>query len=768
MHDTWTWSAPDFPPIRMRPVEPCADGPLLHQWLSHPRSHWWQMTHLGVADVIGTYRDLAADPHQDAWLGLVDGVPLFLVETYDPLGPLGRWYAHVTGDLGMHLLVAPPEGPPVPGLTDRVMAATLRLCFDHLGASRVVVEPDVRNLAVHGKNAAAGFVAEGPVELPEKTALLSTLSATAFRASRLGQLGIPRRLRIDHLDPVLTARAHRLIVAKTLGEFAHEFLIEPEALTEDRYRLTTPSAQWTWTARRHQLNHWDVDPDSIERTGHTPVEAGRLITELAGPLGIAPGVLPHYLEELNATVAARALTLGPDRPTAWELVNADLPTVESAMAEGHPCFVATNGRTGFTQRDHRAYAPERGRVAAPFWVGVRREVGQFRHTAAESFEEARLRALGPELIGLLEAELTDRGLDPADHHLLPVHPWQWERHLGTTFAPDVARGDLVPLCSDPVPHRPQQSIRTWLPLDGRPYVKMALGIQNMGFVRGLSPAYLRVTPAINDYVAGVVRNDPELRGFDVLTEFASIGYVGDDFHRLGDANSHTKLLAALWRENPLPRLGRGERAITMAALLHRDARGRALCPELVRASGLPARTWLRSLLTVTLRPVLHLLAHHRLAFMPHGENVILRLADQAPVGAWLKDIGEEAALLDAELPLPAEIERIRCVVDDVEAARVIFTDVFDGFLRFLGALWDREGLLPATAFWDEVADVIGDYVAAHPEAERLDLFADSFEHTCLNRLQLRDPSRMVDLADQPGSLIRVGRLVNPIARVPVR
>ncbi len=61
-----------------------------------------------------------ADPHQDAWLGRVDGAPAFLVETYDParvtLADVPAAAALLEpGDVGMHLLVAPPPGPRAAG-----------------------------------------------------------------------------------------------------------------------------------------------------------------------------------------------------------------------------------------------------------------------------------------------------------------------------------------------------------------------------------------------------------------------------------------------------------------------------------------------------------------------------------------------------------------------------------------------------------------------------------------------------------------------------
>src|SRR5690606_235907 len=150
--------------LSLEPVDPVRDAALVQGWLAHPRSAFWQLGHLDVDGVRAYLAGVGADPHQDAWLGRVDGVPAFLVETYDParvtLADVPAAVALLEpGDVGMHLLVAPPDGPARRGFTSAVMGAVVRFCLDPAGcgARRVVVEPDVRNTAVAAKNAAAGF-----------------------------------------------------------------------------------------------------------------------------------------------------------------------------------------------------------------------------------------------------------------------------------------------------------------------------------------------------------------------------------------------------------------------------------------------------------------------------------------------------------------------------------------------------------------------------------------------------------------------------------
>lgn len=582
-----------------------------------------------------------------------------------------------------------------------------------------------------------------------------------------------------HLEPAAMARAHRHVLTKALSEFAHERLVAPapaegpaDALGRTPWSLTTaPGVTYRFAARVLPLEHWDVDPASVTRTvGGTdaPLDALALVDELQTGLGIPDSLLGTYLEEVGATLAGAAWKLHHRRADARELARADLQTVERSMTEGHPAFVANNGRIGFGLADSAAYAPEAGTPVRLLWVAARRE-----HThlaCGAGVDEGQLYAgqLGDRQLGRFAGRLRSLGLDPADYLYVPVHPWQWEHRLAVTFAADVGRRDLVPLGYGEDRYQAQQSIRTFFDLDrpDRHYVKTALAIQNMGFLRGLSPAYMRATPAINDWVAGVVAGDPELAGFGVLRELASVGYTGDVYHRMaarGVRSPYQRMVAALWRESPVPRLAPGERAMTMAALLHRDAEGRSLAGALVADSGLHPAQWLRRYLDAYLRPVLHCLLAHDLAFMPHGENVILVLEGGTPVRALMKDIGEEAAVF-GDRPLPPEVERVRVDLPDDVRLLSVFTDVFDGFLRYLAAVLDTDGLLPARDVWRCVAECLLAHRDAHPGLhERFDLFAPEFAHSCLNRLQLRNTLQMVDLADQASSLQYAGTLANPVA-----
>lgn len=589
---------------------------------------------------------------------------------------------------------------------------------------------------------------------------------------------------VAHLTPEHWDRANRLLVAKALAEFSHERLVTPEPLGEGWYgvRSDNGAVEYRFAAAVRMLDHWQIDADSISRLrqgGTLPLDALELVLDLRAALGLVGPALPAYLEEISSTLASSAFKLSRPAPPATELASAGFQLVEAAMAEGHPCFVANSGRVGYDAAEFHAYAPEAASPVRLLWLAARRDRSTFTCCGDLDYDRLIGSELSPEDLDRFGRATTGLGLDLDDYHLIPVHPWQWWNKIAVTFAADVARRHLVCLGPATDEYQAQQSIRTFFNLSEphKHYVKTALSVVNMGFVRGLSAEYMKGTPAINQWLADLVESDELLRGtgMSILRERAAVGYRQEQFAAGSPPGSpYLKLLAALWRESPVPNLGPGERLATMASLLHVDRACDAVAGALIRRSGLEPTDWLRRYLEVYLRPVLHLFYAYDLALMPHGENVILVFDERGvPRRAIFKDIGEELVLMSAERPLPAEVERIRAHVPGELKLLSIFTDVFDCFFRFLAAILHAGDILAEEEFWSTVAACIADYRRSVPGLEARfddhDPFVDRFALSCLNRLQLRDSRQMVDLADPAGGLQLAGTLVNPVAaRVPRR
>lgn len=576
---------------------------------------------------------------------------------------------------------------------------------------------------------------------------------------------------IDHLDPTAWAAANRLMVRKALAEFSHERLLNP-APDQGSYvvRSDDGSVEYRFAARILALDHWDVDADSITRRRgdiELPVDALDFCAELRHTLGLGGAVLPVYLEELSSSLAGTAYKAAKPPISAEALVDADFQTVETSMTEGHPCFVANNGRLGFGLDDYHRYAPEAARPVRLVWLAAHRDHSTFTCSTDTTYDTHIRYELGDATLDRFARTMAGLGLDLADYHLLPVHPWQWDNKLAVTFAGEVATRRLVHLGEGPDDHLAQQSIRTFFNTSAphRHYVKTAISVLNMGFVRGLSAAYMRATPAINDWLADLVDNDEVLKssGLTILRERAAVGYHARQYEAATDRYSpYRKMLAALWRESPVPGLEPGRKLATMASLLHVDADGNSFATALIARSGRAPAEWLRRYLDAYLTPLLHSLYAYDLAFMPHGENVILVLHDGVVERAVFKDIAEEIAVMNPDADLPEAVARVKVDVPPDMKLLSIFTDVFDCFLRFLGAR--LAPVLPEAEFWRTVAECAAAYLDRVPHlAGRYDLFAEEFALSCLNRLQLHNNRQMVDIADPSAALQLVGTLRNPIA-----
>nr|BAB69154.1 alcC homolog (urease homolog) [Streptomyces avermitilis] len=580
-----------------------------------------------------------------------------------------------------------------------------------------------------------------------------------------------------HLSPERWERANRLLVRKALAEFAHERLLTPEAAGDGAYVVRSDDGltRYRFTARLRSLDHWQVDAESITRHrdgAELPVAALDFFIELKKSLGLSDEVLPVYLEEISSTLSGTCFKLTKPQIPVAELAEAGFQAIETGMTEGHPCFVANNGRLGFGVHEYLSYAPETASPVRLVWLAAHRSRAAFTAGVGIEYESFLREELGEQTLNRFAATLRDQGLDPDDYLLIPVHPWQWWNKLSVTFAAEVAQRRLVCLGEGDDEYLAQQSIRTFFNKSApeKHYVKTALSVLNMGFMRGLSAAYMEATPAINDWLAQLVDNDPVLKstGLSVIRERAAVGYRHLEYEAATDRYSpYRKMLAALWRESPVPALQEGESLATMASLVHVDHAGASFAGALIERSGLSPVEWLRRYLRAYFTPLLHSFYAYDLVYMPHGENVILVLKDGAVQRAIYKDIAEEIAVLDPQAVLPPAVERIRVEVPEDKKLLSIFTDVFDCFFRFLAADLADEGVLGEEDFWRTVAESVREYQESTPELadkfRQYDMFAPEFALSCLNRLQLRDNKQMVDLADPSGALQLVGNLKNPIA-----
>ncbi len=411
-----------------------------------------------------------------------------------------------------------------------------------------------------------------------------------------------------------------------------------------------------FTARRGVYGSWRVDPGSIEITAQPRADGSSatradvqadgsaaasadasangspaasrpfrdpltFLTRARDLLGLDGTTLGHLIRELTLTLSADA-RLDHTALTADRLAAQDYAELEGHQT-GHPWLVASKGRLGFSAADAARFTPEtRSPLRLP-WIAVSTRIAQFRGVGRVSTpDQLYAGELDPDVRDAFADVLRARGHDPEDYFYLPVHPWQWDEWIVPLFAPAIADGDIVALHTDGDARLPQQSIRTFANVDRpeRHTVKLPLSILNTLVWRGLPTERTLAAPAVTSWVQGLCEGDPFLRDtcrVVLLGEVASVAVEHPLYDHLPEAPyQYKELLGAIWREPLPPRLAPGERARTLASLLHTDPTGRAFTAELVERSGLAPETWLKRLFAALLPPLLHFLYRYGTVFSP--------------------------------------------------------------------------------------------------------------------------------------------------------
>ncbi|QUX25916.1 IucA/IucC family siderophore biosynthesis protein [Nocardiopsis sp. MT53] len=558
---------------------------------------------------------------------------------------------------------------------------------------------------------------------------------------------MPAELTAGHWD-----RASGLLAAKMVAELCFEYALVPEADGPGRWSAAVGAARYRFEGRRTLLDGWRVLP-GVTRVGADGTEAPASPFALLRDLGAAgvvdPAVEAFTVGELTATLSADA-RLAVERRTAADL--ADLPYADlEGHQTGHPWIFANKGRVGFSARDRADFPPEARRPVRLPWIAVHRSLAEYHGVPGLEEEVLRARELGGETVARFTGRLAAAGADPDAFVWLPVHPWQWDEVVVPLFAAELARGLIVPLGEAGDDYLPQQSIRTFTNLTrpDRFNVKLSLAILNTMVYRGIPTELCRAAPVSTGWVHALHAKDAFLaeRHRVILPgEVAAVAVRHPVLEDIPDAPyRHRQLLGALWREPVAGFLEPGERARTLAALLHVDGEGRAFTAELVERSGLDAEEWLAALFGTVLPPLLHLLYRYGLAFNPHGENTIVVYDERdRPVRLAVKDFVDDMKLLDADLPeyegLPAEALGVLMRFDARELTSSVAKSLFIGHFRYLAPLAEEQLGVGEERFWALVRAEIDRYRAEFPElADRFalfDLLAPEYERVCLNRERL--------------------------------
>ncbi len=535
-------------------------------------------------------------------------------------------------------------------------------------------------------------------------------------------------------------------VAQAIGELCFEGLLIAEAEGDGEYALRLGAARYRFRGRPSAWGGMHVEIGSVtQQLGdqRIPVDSPiGLLLDARAELGANDEVLAEWFAEIHGSLLAEAEQCARLRGRDASALAGLSGVALEQMLDGHPKLIAHRGRVGWGLDDLRAHAPECGARLQVHWLAVAPELAHCSGAApallAESCdagEQARLH----ERLHAAAPGLTDAVL-------VPVHPWQWQRHIAAQYGRELARGAIVSLGGFGDLYAPRMSVRTMSNVERpeRADLKLALTILNTSCWRGLPGEHVEQGPGVAAALRRRVEADPLLRAADlrVLCDLGGVHVPQPEFARLpGSPYRVRELLAAIWRESAAARLGPDEAEVPAAALQQRDLAGEPLIRVWVEQSGASLANWLAALFDRTAVPLYHLLCAHGLGAIAHGQNLGLVLRGGLPVGALLRDVhGDVRRLNDERLDHEPALRGLRALPGE-QIVHDLYTGYFVGVLRFVAPLLERSFGLPERAMLAALARALRGYQDAHPGLRErfaaLDLFQPTMVRICLNRARLR-------------------------------
>ncbi|KHF77767.1 putative siderophore S biosynthesis protein, AcsC [Acinetobacter sp. neg1] len=444
--------------------------------------------------------------------------------------------------------------------------------------------------------------------------------------------------------------------------------------------------------------------------------------------------------------------------------------LESYLMDGHPYHPCYKSRVGFSLQDNVRYGVEFAQPMALVWLAVHQKLVAENHSShieTEAFFKEQLNA--QDLIQF-QQQLDKQTQNAAEYVWIPVHPWQWENHLISIFAEEIADQDIIYLGHSQDRYLAQQSLRTVTNLQHpeKPYIKLSMSLTNTSSSRVLAKHTVMNGPIITDWLQRLIDQSETARQLDfaVLREVYGLSV---DFTRLPASHAQQAYgtIGCLWRESVHQYLREGEDAIPLNGVSHIQKDGQAMIAPWLQHYGV--EQWTRQLLKVVITPLIHLLFAEGIATESHGQNIILVHQQGWPTRILLKDFHDGVRYSPAHLAHPElapELDQLPPEHAKTNSMSFILTDDLDGIrdfscaCLFFVALTDIAIFLNQTYsvaeqdFWQWAAEVIQDYQQQHPEHHQryqiFDVFAEKLRIESLTKRRLFGDGRIqIKFVDNP-------------------
>ena len=430
--------------------------------------------------------------------------------------------------------------------------------------------------------------------------------------------------------------------------------------------------------------------------------------------------------------------------------------LESYLMEGHPYHPCYKSRVGFSLQDNLRYGVEFAQPIALVWLAVEQSLMAEKHSTRIEPQVFLQQQLNEDEIEHFQQHLRQLNIDSSQYVWMPVHPWQWENHLIGLFAEEIADRKIIYLGRSQARYVAQQSLRTLTDLQhpDRPYIKLAMSLTNTSSSRELEKHTVMNGPLISDWLQSLIAQSQTAQQLD----FGILGEVyglSIDTTRLSASYAEQAhgTMGCLWRESVHQYLRQGEDALPLNGVSHLQKNDQALIQPWIEHYGV--EKWTRQMLSVVIRPIIHLLFAEGIATESHGQNIILVHQQGWPTRVLLKDFHDGVRYSPAHLAHPElapQLEQLPAQYAETNRMSFILTDDLKGIRDFSCAclffvalsdiaisLQQHYGLAEQD-FWQWAAEVIHEYQQQHPEHQErytsFDVFADTLRIESLTKRRL--------------------------------
>lgn len=518
------------------------------------------------------------------------------------------------------------------------------------------------------------------------------------------------------------------------------------------------------------------DSPVIRQAGEGCEEADSIeqfLLEVRSLIGADEQRLTAFINELEHTLLKDTLAQHQRHLQGGSFQTGDYDALEGDIMDGHPYHPSYKSRIGFDYADHYEYGPEFKQDLHPIWVAVDKEHARISISRELEYRHFLSEELGEQQMAEFTQTIRNRGFDPDDFWLVPIHPWQWKEVIATAQLEDIRQNRLMLLGSSLDSYRPQQSIRTLANVTSpqKAYLKLSMSLINTSTGRILAPHTVSNAPAISDWLHEIVSTDSFLRNearVVLLREIMGISYDRPAHSALLQSKTYG-VLGCIWRESLHHFLEDREEAVPFNGLCSTDGHGRPLIEPWIQRHG--AEAWLTGLFEASILPIIHMLYAHGIALESHAQNMVLIHQEGMPARIALKDFHDGIRFSKKHLLKPdqcpqllgtpdyhARVNRNSFIeTDDLAAVRDFMHDAF--FFINLGELAmllaDSFGY-PEQKFWGLARQVMESYQHRFPHlSERFSLF-DLFTPTI-------EVEQLAKRRLFPDTELRVHKVANPLS-----